>query len=117
MREAIKDKNRLEHILETCNILLDRKGKDSLDDLMNDPIKFYGYVKLVEIIGEATYKLTNEYRDSHPNIPWKMMEGMRHVLVHEYYRISPQKLWATINTDIPDLKDMLEEAIREYPES
>lgn len=116
MRETIKDKNRLEHIHETCTILLDRKEKDTLDDLINDPIKFYGYVKLVEIIGEATYKLTKEYRDNHPNIPWRMMEGMRHVLVHEYYRISPQKLWATVNTDIPVLKDMVETLISEYQE-
>lgn len=116
MRESIKDKNRLEHIQETCVILLERKEKDSLDILMNDPIKFYGYVKLVEIIGEATYKLTKEYRDNHPNIPWRMMEGMRHVLVHEYYRISPQKLWATINADIPVLKGMIENLLMEYSE-
>ena len=69
MREEIKDKNRLCHILEACTILLERKSDDSLDNIKNDPIKFYGYVKLVEIIGEATYKLTKEYRSARPEFP------------------------------------------------
>lgn len=114
MREAVKDRSRLEHILEACTILIERKEDDTIDRIKNDPIKFYGYVKLVEIIGEATYKLTKEYRSAHPNIPWKMMEGMRHVLVHDYYRISPEKLWATVNADIPVLKRMIEELIKVY---
>lgn len=113
MREKIKDKNRLSHILEACTILLERKADDSLDNIKSDPIKFYGYVKLVEIIGEATYKLTKEYRSAHPEVPWKLMEGMRHVLVHDYYCISPSKLWDTVNDDIPVLKAMIEKLVEE----
>lgn len=40
MREPIKDRSRLEHILDACNILLDRKEEDSLENIENDPIKF-----------------------------------------------------------------------------
>lgn len=108
MREPENDKNRLDHILEACDILLDRSQHDSLEEIKSDPIKFYGYVKLVEIIGEATYKLTKEFRASTLSVPWKMMEGMRHVLVHDYYRISPDKLWETVKNDIPELKKQIE---------
>ena len=111
MREQVRDINRLMHILDACNLLLKRSTSDSLDLLENDPIKFYGYVKLVEIIGEATYKLTKEYREQHPEVPWKMMEGMRHVLVHDYYCISPVKLWATITDDIPGLATEIQKLI------
>lgn len=111
MREQVKDANRLRHISEACTLLLERSSSDSLESICNDPIKFYGYVKLVEIIGEATYKLTKEFRDSHPEIPWKMMEGMRHVLVHDYYCISPSKLWATVINDIPPLQEEIKRLI------
>lgn len=84
MREPENDKSRIGHILEACNILLDCSQHDSLEGIKQDPIKFYGYVKLVEIIGEATYKLTKEFRANTPSVPWDMMEGMRHVLVHDY---------------------------------
>lgn len=84
-----------------------------METIEKDPIKFYGYVKLIEIIGEATYKLTPENRSSHPQLPWKMMEGMRHVLVHDYYKISPSKLWFTVCNDIPVLKPEIENLLLE----
>ncbi len=107
MREQANDSARLHHILEACDMLLCGRERDTLEDVKSDPIKFYGYVKLVEIIGEATYKLTKEFRSDNPQIPWKMMEGMRHVLVHDYYRISPEKLWDTIEQDIPSLVELI----------
>ena len=113
MREAIRDLERLQNIQEACSILLERKETDSLEIIQEDPVKFYGYVKLVEIIGEATYKLTKEFRGEHTEVPWKMMEGMRHILVHDYYRISPIKLWETINNDIPELKPMIDELVKQ----
>lgn len=113
MREPIRDSERLHHILNACNLLINRQAQDSIQDLKNDPIKFYGYVKLIEIIGEATYKITKDLKNSHAEIPWSVMESMRHVLVHDYYRISHEKLWNTIVYDLPALKPMVEKVISE----
>ena len=111
MREPIRDSERLQHILDACNLLIQRQSQDSIQKLKDDPIKFYGYVKLIEIIGEATYKITKEFREAHAEIPWNVMESMRHVLVHDYYRISPEKLWNTVIYDIPTLKPLIEKII------
>lgn len=43
-----------------------------------------------KIIGEAAYRLTDEFTDAHPEVPWKIIKGMRHYLVHEYYQISKE---------------------------
>ena len=56
MREKVKDKGRLEHILQTCNDLLASKDKYTFDAVKDNPIIFYGFVKLSEIIGEPTLK-------------------------------------------------------------
>ena len=108
MKEQPKDKIRVYHIKEACQLLIKQQEGDSLESIQSNPIKFYGYVKLVEIIGEATYKMSKEYKEANAFIPWKMMEGMRHVLVHEYYMISAEKLWDTITLDIPELHKLLE---------
>lgn len=113
MREPIRDKERLQHILDACNTLTMNIDGINTDDIQNDPIRFYGYVKLVEIIGEATYKLTKEFREIHPEVPWRMMEGMRHVLVHDYYRITPSQLVATIKEDIPELRPLIQQLVKE----
>lgn len=71
---------------------------------MNDPIIYYGFVKHVEIIGEAVFMLSKEFKEAHPEVEWDTIEGMRHVLVHGYYQIDPNQLWETIDKDIPLLK-------------
>lgn len=111
MREKVKDRGRLEHILQVCNILLENQAKCNREVVINDPVVFYGFVKLVEIIGEASYMLTKEFQADNPQVPWKEMVAMRHVLVHGYYTIEPVDLWNTIQNDIPVLKTQIEQLI------
>lgn len=67
MREPARDKERLENIKEACQIIVEQLKNETLNELTNNPIKFYGYVKLVEIIGEAVYKMTKDFKAEHPN--------------------------------------------------
>ena len=113
MREKIRDKERLEHIRAAIDVLLANKGRHSLEEVAADPIVFYGFVKHVEIIGEAVYMLTKEFRASHPEGEWNDIERMRHVLVHGYYHIRPSQLWETIQTNIPELKPVIDRLIAE----
>ena len=112
MRETIKDKGRLEHILNSIDVLLNNKDKYEFADVEKDSIVFFGFVKHVEIIGEAVYMLTTEFRASHPEVDWDVIEGMRHVLVHGYYKIRPKQLWNTILNDIPKLRPYIESYLK-----
>lgn len=113
MREPLRDSERLKHIQAAINNLVNNSSKYSLEELLADPIAYYGFVKLVEIIGEATYKLTKEYRADHPEVPWDVMEKMRHILVHDYYSINPEQLWDTVRIDIPEIKPLIDSLIDE----
>ena len=53
MREEIKDIERLQHILEAINVLIDYKERHTLEEAQSDPVVYFGLVKHVEIIGEA----------------------------------------------------------------
>lgn len=66
----------------------------------------------MEIIGEAVYKLTSKFREEHPEVNWDDIEGMRHVLVHGYYKIRPNQLWETVQNDIPELKPQIEALLK-----
>ena len=113
MREKVRDKGRLEHILQCCDKLIAYKDQYVLDDLKDNSLIFYGFVKLVEIIGEAAYMLTKEFRNKHPEVEWRAMEGMRHVLVHGYYTASPLFIWDTYKNDLGLLKQQIEVYISE----
>lgn len=76
MRERINDKGRLRHILSSVNIILDNKDRFNLEKIESDPIVFFGFVKQLEIIGEAVYMLSKEFRNQHKDVEWDVIEGM-----------------------------------------
>lgn len=62
----------------------------------------------IEIIGEAAKKVTAEFKEAHPDIPWHEMAGMRNRLIHDYWRIDVAQVWKTIQGDIPKLIGQIE---------
>ncbi|MDE6378598.1 MAG: DUF86 domain-containing protein [Duncaniella sp.] len=113
MRETVKDPGRIAHMYEAAVILRDKNPDITLESIKENRILFFGLAKLIEIIGEAAYKLTMEFKDSHRELPWDAIIGMRHVMVHGYYTISPEKIWATITSDIPDMIPILEKYLKD----
>lgn len=114
MREEIRDRERIIHMIDAINQIESAENRFSHTQLVSDPILFYGLVKWVEIIGEAAYKTTLSLRESNPQIPWTSIIGMRHVLVHGYYQIKPDRLLDTIKTDLVPLRAQLLELIAAY---
>ena len=62
----------------------------------------------LEIIGEASAKISKEFRKAHSEIPWREMVGLRNRLVHEYFRINFGVVWDTIQKDLPNLIEIIE---------
>lgn len=113
MRESIRDIDRLRHILEQIDTLQGLMPQLTYETLDADKVRYYGIVKMTEIIGEAAYKLTDDFVDSHPDVPWKVIRGMRHYLVHEYYQVSKGGMWDTLTNDLPELRPYIIEYISE----
>ena len=65
-------------------------------------------IRPLEIIGEAAAHVSEPTRQEHPEIPWVQMVGMRHRLVHEYFRVDLDVVWETVQRDLPELIALLE---------
>ena len=65
-------------------------------------------MKNVEVVGEAAYMLTKAFKKSHPEIPWKVVQGMRHVLVHDYANVVSATLYDTAVNDMQPLRQQVE---------
>ncbi len=113
MREEIRNVGRLEHMLQAINVLLEYRDKYTEEQIKNDPIVFFGFAKHIEIIGEAAYKLTLEYKSQHKEAPWAPIEKMRHVLVHGYYKIDKDSVMQVIKEDIEPLKPIIQKLFNE----
>jgi uncharacterized protein with HEPN domain len=67
----------------------------------------------LQIIGEAASAIPDSFREKYPDVPWSKIIGMRNILVHNYFGIDVDVVWAVVVNDIPDLKQKIENAIRE----
>ena len=107
MRESVRDRDRLEHIIEAATNILDFAECKTQEELEADKLRYYGIVKNIEIIGEAAYKLTRAFCRQHPQTPWDFIMKMRHVLVHDYYQIKPKEVWKVIHEDLKPLREQV----------
>lgn len=68
-------------------------------------------IRNFEIIGEAVKNLPSEITARHTNIPWRSIAGMRDRLIHHYFGVNLNLVWATIETRLDPLKKAVEEEI------
>ena len=67
----------------------------------------------IQIIGEATRKLSQDLRIHYSEVPWTQIMAMRNILVHDYFRIDLDEVWLVIEGDIPVLKERTEFILKE----
>jgi uncharacterized protein with HEPN domain len=97
----------LQDILESiADIEAFTAGVD-FDEFQRNREKILAVVKSIEILGEAVKKIPDEVRNQYPQIPWKAIAGMRDVLVHEYWGIDVNVVWATVQKGLPPLKAVI----------
>jgi len=107
------DAIRLRHMLDAAEEALGFAQGRKRQDLDHDRMFVLALVKDIEIIGEAAYQVSEETRRNLPEIPWDDIIGMRHRLVHAYFDINLDILWATVQEDLPELVAVLRNILKE----
>ncbi len=107
MREPVRDKGRLQHMLQAIECIEKFTEGLTQEELVSDALHLHAVVYNVQIVGEAVYRLSKEFKSSHPDTSWALIEKMRHILVHDYYRINNDVLWMVIKEDLPPLKEQI----------
>jgi len=105
------DNVRIRHILDAAREAASFAGGRRRMDLDTDRKLNLSLVRLLEIVGEAARSLSPEFRETHPNLPWKKMVGMRDRLIHGYYDVNLDVVWETIIEDLPPLIAQLEKIV------
>ncbi len=102
------DKIYIEHILQGIDrietYLAGKDHKSFSDDFMvQDAV-----VRQLEILGEATKRISKEFRNLNPQVPWSDMAGMRDILIHDYIDVDIEIVWKTASESIIKLKSLLQ---------
>jgi uncharacterized protein with HEPN domain len=105
-----RDRQRLEDILEAIERIekYSAEGRAGFD---RDELIQTWIVHHLQIVGEAVRALTDETRARRPDIPWLQIAGMQNILVHDYFGIDFNEVWAAVERDIPPLKAAVAELL------
>lgn len=102
IRDALK--NIHEYIQEGKEAFFsDRKTQDAV-------------IRNLEIIGEATKKLSDPTRQLDPQVPWKQISGMRDKMAHDYFGIDLGLVWDVVEKELPSLTQRIDRLLRKLPD-
>ena len=105
------DRARLEDILQAIASIARYavRGRPAFD---RDELVQSRMVYHLTLIGEAAARLSPEVRHRHPEIPWPRVIGMRNILIHGYFAIDLEEVWATVEERVPVLRTQIEMLLR-----
>ena len=99
----------LDHILQAIQKIEDYTNSVDYLDFIKNEEKQDAVIRKIEIIGEASKKISKELKEKHSSIPWRAIAGMRDKLIHYYFEVDYETIWETLQNDIPVLKIQLQQ--------
>ncbi len=105
------DTTYLTHILEAIGIIEEYLKEADYEKFVSSRMMVDAVIRELEIIGEASNNLSEEFRKKYSSVLWRKMKDMRNFLIHEYFGVNTKVVWDTCNNDLPTLKKFILEAL------
>ena len=106
-----RDRRILEHILRHCKEIIETVDRFdfSKENFKHDHVFYNACSMALFQIGELSKRMSEEFKNTHTEVPWAEMRGVRNLFAHEYESADQELLWETITKDIPKLNKQLQE--------
>lgn len=99
-----RDESRLQDILEAADHVARHTYGMGREDFLTDTKTQDAVIRRIEIMGEAASRISDEYREAHPEVPWRRLIQLRNFYVHVYETVDVEHLWRTVRRTIPAIR-------------
>ena len=106
------DKAYLVHIRDAIDTIYEYLQDVSYEQFASKKMILDAVVRELEIIGEASNNLSEQFRQNHAEIQWRRMKNMRNFLIHVYFGVNTKVVWDTCKNDLPILKTFIETVLK-----
>lgn len=96
------------HMLDTAQQVIQKVKGVSRRQFDNDENLRLALTHLIQVIGEASFHVSEEFRHEHQDVPWRAIVGMRHKVVHDYLNVDEDMVWKTATEEMLPLVKQLE---------
>lgn len=103
----------LKHVLECINLIEKYSKNLSKEDFKSNIELQDAIIRRLEIIGEATRNLPDEFKSNYSDIQWKQIIAARNILAHFYFGIDLNTIWNIVKNDLPQLKKQVESMLED----
>jgi uncharacterized protein with HEPN domain len=111
MKPDQRDAAYLWDMLDAARTAVQLSSEQDFDQYANDRRTQLAVERSLEIIGEAAGRVSDLFRNAHPEIPWRRIIGQRNVLIHEYGEIKQERIFKTVTENVPQLIDLLKQFV------
>ena len=111
MKQPRDPRERLEDICQAARKALEFVQGMSYGHFLGDDKTVYAVVRALEVVGEAAKGIPQDFRDRHPEVPWRSMAGIRDKLIHDYVSVNLEVVWKTVTEDLPPLLPALQRVL------
>lgn len=101
----------LADILEACRRAQSYVADMNYEQFLADTKTQDAVMRNLEIIGEATTRLSTKLRANHPEVPWRSMAGVRHRLIHDYFGVNIDIVWQIADQELPVLQTQISQIV------
>lgn len=105
------DRTYLTHIREAIESIEEYLEGVTYERFVSNKMIMDAVVRELEIIGEASNNLSDEFRKEHSSVLWRRMKDMRNFLIHEYFGVNTKVVWDTCKDDLPKIKSFIEKIL------
>lgn len=107
------NKHYFQDILDYAKSSLEFTANLQYEELLMDKKAIFATIRALEVVGEASNRISDEVKEKYPHLPWIEMRGLRNRIIHNYDDIDYEIIWKVLKNEIPKLIPQIESIIDE----